>query len=107
MKTFNDLEFKPHGCAGDLFPPAILIQDETRVGDDSRQARMDFDNGYGISVVTGSSFFHIDENGPYEVALFNRGHIGYDDDRFIDVVGYCDEDAVTELMAYIQAKPAI
>lgn len=91
MKTFNDLDFEVHNN--------ITIGFATH-------ARLDFDNGHGISVITG---YHAYGEGdtPYEAALFSGGHLAYDDDLFVDVVGHCDEDAITKLMAYIQEKPAI
>lgn len=113
MKTFKDLEFKPHGNRGvdflDEFVDITLIQDETKISGEAVQARLDFDNGYGVSVLTGSSFFHIDEDGPYEMALFKNGHIHYirdtDDKTFEDVVDYCDEEEITHLMKVIQEMP--
>lgn len=104
MKTFNDLKFEPHGNRGEDFPLAAFVQDETLVGVGAVQARLDFDNDYGISVLTGSEFFHISEAEPYELGLFHKGHLVYDDDLFTDVIGFCDEKRVTEIMAYIQEK---
>ena len=58
MKTFDDLEFKKHHIGLGL------------------HAKLDFDNGYGVSVVFGDSFY---SNGKdtYEVAIrFNGEYNG-------------------------------
>ena len=83
MKTFNDLVFNQHPIK------------------DGEQARLDFENGYGVSVLKGSAFYTSDEK-PFEVAVFKYGDICYDTNITTDVVGYLDEDAVTKIMAEVQ-----
>jgi len=86
MKTFKDLEFVNH-------PTHIL---------GGVQARMDFDNGWGVSVVR-SSFTYGGKDGLYELAVFKDGHIHYDNPIANgDVIGYLKPEDVTEVMEKIQ-----
>ena len=84
MKTFKDLEFKPHPNFGSF----------------NTQARLDFDNGYGISVVNGKMAY-CNEN-EYEVAIFKNGSICYTTPITDDVLGYNSPENVTEIMKQIQ-----
>lgn len=88
MKTFNDLKFKPH--------PNHEFD---------AQAVMFFDNGYGISVITGKYAYTNDEN-PYECAVLKGNKekwiIAYDTPITNDVIGYCDKEQVTKIMKQIQ-----
>lgn len=84
MKTFKDLEFKPHPMGKGI------------------QARMDFDSGFGVSVVS-TPFSYGGADGMYELAVFKDGEIHYD--TLVangDVQGYLTEDNVSELMIQIQ-----
>jgi len=87
MKTFNDLKFRQHRVSG-------------------QQAILDFDNGYGVSVISGD-MWHTDENFPYEVGLRVNKEIeqapGFDD----MVVGYQTTEGVTDVMQRLQELPAI
>ena len=89
MKTFDDLEHKPHpvwrGTA----------------------ATMTFDNGYGVSVIRasgqpfGGSYGHEDEL--YELAVLGRdGSLDYDTGITDDVLGHLTEADVTNLMRQVQ-----
>jgi len=85
MKTFNDLEFKPHplGIGGIV-------------------SRIKFDNGYGASVVKGPNTYG-GEDGLYELAVLDSdGHLTYETPVTDDVEGYLSEDEVTKLMEQIQ-----
>ena len=82
---FEDLEFKTHG-----------------IGGDATQARVDFDNGYGASVITGSMFY-TSESHPYELAVFHGGHLTYTSGITDDVLGRLDKDEVMEYLAKIEA----
>lgn len=87
MKTFNDLVFEQHP--------------KSYVGFDTR-ATMVFDNGYGISVITGESAY-TSEGRPYEVAVMDKdGCLTYATPITDDVIGHCTEERVTEIMAQIQ-----
>jgi hypothetical protein len=100
MKTFNDLTFEPH--------PNVVCGGE--------QAHLQFDNGRGISVITGSSWFNTTDDKPYEVGFRRKdgklGCVYLDRDNMSvslvqdadhnDVEGYCTEDEVTLIMKAIQ-----
>jgi hypothetical protein len=84
MKTFKDLEFNQH-------PIGMGVQ-----------ARMEFDNGFGVSVVNGPHTYGGDK-GLYELAVFKDGEIHYDNTIANgDVVGYLREEDVTDAMLVIQ-----
>ena len=84
MKTFKDLEFKNH-----------------QIGD-GVQSRMDFDNGFGVSVVR-HEYSYGSKDGLYELAVFKDGEIHYDNKVANgDVVGYLREEDVTDAMLVIQ-----
>lgn len=89
MKTFNDLKFNLHPNR-----PAF-----------DTQAIMFFDNGYGISVITGKNAYSDNEN-PYECAVITGNKISwcmvYDTSITNDVIGFCDKTKVTEIMKQIQ-----
>ena len=89
MKTFEDLVFKKHPS----FPMPAM------------QAKMFFPNGYGISVITGKYAYSDDEN-PYECAVLignsEKWNLTYDTPITDDVIGYCNEEKVTEIMEQIQ-----
>jgi hypothetical protein len=85
MKTFKDLEFNPH---------------PNHLG--GVQARIQFDNGYGASVVC-TPYTYGGKEGLYELAVFGKnGHITYDTPVTNDVEGYLSEDDVTNLLEQIQ-----
>jgi len=108
MKTFKDLVFKDHGIPG------------------GKHARMDFENGYGVSVITGvydysyfqfdpifefanmikkhssNHIFYTDDENPYEVAIFFGDKLIYTTPITDDVVGHCNEERVTEIMKQVQ-----
>lgn len=89
MKTFKDLVFNKH-------PNFPMF---------SMQARMFFPNGYGISVVAGEYAYSDNEN-PYECGVLkgnsDKWDLTYDTPITDDVIGYCDEEKVTEIMKQIQ-----
>ena len=83
LKTYEDLEFETHPIGqGNL-------------------AKMNFDNGYGVSVLLGNMFY---SNGTttYEVAVTKDGVLCYDTHITSDVIGYVTYDTVTEIMADVQ-----
>lgn len=82
MKTFEDLEFKPGICG-------------------FTRARMNFDNGYGVSVIYGP-YAYCDEN-TYEVAVLKNDELCYSTPITDDVLGYQDREQVTEIMKIIQS----
>ena len=87
MKTFKDLEFKEYPLGG-------------------IQATYHFDNGYGISVVQGW-FSYGGREHLYECAVLKKCddgkyHVTYDSPVADDVLGYCDENEVSNIMNQIQ-----
>ena len=85
MKTFKDLEFKPHSVQSHF----------------DTQAELEFDNGYGVSVITRPSAYS-NTNCPYEIAVLYKGSICYSTDITDDVIGYQTEADVTEVMRRVQ-----
>jgi hypothetical protein len=83
MKTFKDLEFKPHPIGNGL------------------QATMNFDNDYGVSVVkfNGSYGFNRDL---WEVAILYKDALTYNTDITDDVLGYQTDQDVTDVMKKVQ-----
>ena len=85
MKTFDDLEFKKHHIAG-------------------TQAVMEFDNGYGVSVITGPIAYGGD-HGLYELAVLKGASLCYDTPVTDDVIGHLSPAEVSEKMAEVQTLP--
>ena len=84
MKTFNDLKFGSHPLDGVM-------------------ATLQFDNGYGVSVISGS-YFYCTPGQTYELAMTdNTGHLVYCDIVNHDVLGHLTPDEVSQVMATIQA----
>ena len=84
MKEFKDLEFK----AKDIVVPGQM-------------AKLEFDNGYGVSVITGYGAYG-STVAPYELAVLKDGDLCYDTEITSDVIGYLTSDKVTEYMKLIQ-----
>ncbi len=85
MKTFKDLEFKPH---------------PNHMG--GVQAIAEFDNGFGASIVK-TPYTYGGKDGLYELAVLNtNGHLTYDTPITNDVLGYLTEQDVTEVLIKIQ-----
>lgn len=91
MKTFNDLVFGEH-----INPNMIK---------DTKQARMQFDNGYGISVLLGGKGIYSNGIDTYEVAILYDDELCYDSGLCDDVLGHQTEGEITELMEKIQLLP--
>lgn len=84
MKTFNDLEFKPHPMGSGII------------------SRIKFDNGYGASVVKGPHTYGGDK-GLYELAVLDSNdELTYMTSVTDDVEGYLTEEDVTNLLIQIQ-----
>ena len=84
MKTFNDLEFNTHPLNSGVL------------------AKMEFDNGFGVSVVQ-SPYSYGGDRGLYELAVWKDGEIHYDNKIANgDVVGYLRPEDVTDAMLVIQ-----
>lgn len=98
IKTFDDLDFRSHPAGCGLM------------------ARMQFLNGYGISVVRFRMFdfslsveplfgSHTDNENEWEVAVLHYNAVCYDTPITDDVIGHLSEDGVTEIMFKIQELP--
>jgi hypothetical protein len=91
MKTFNDLKFVKH--------PNFVS---------GVQAKMFFDNGFGVSVISGKGSYGYEE-GLYELAVLKgtaeSSHLTYDTPVTEDVEGYLTPERVTSLMAQVQHLP--
>lgn len=82
MKTFKDLEFKPHT--------------------NGLQAVMYFDNDYGVSVIRSYGSYG-NERGLWEVAILYKGEICYNTSLTDDVLGHQTEQDVTDVMIKVQS----
>jgi len=82
MKGFKDLTLDDHPMGG-------------------TSAREQFDNGYGVSVVS-TPFSYGGVDGLYELAVLYNNEITYYTEITSDVLGYLSEDEVTDIMEDIQ-----
>lgn len=87
MKTFRDLKFK---------------RNERMLG--GIYARMNFRNGFGVSVVQGP-FSYGGPRGLYELGVTFSGVLCYDSGITKDVEGWLTPRKVTALMKRVQALP--
>ena len=87
MKKFQDLPFSPINDA-----PFMV----------GKKARMHFDNGYGVSVVS-HSYSYGGRSGLYEVAVLDSNdELTYDTPVTNDVIGYLTEEEVSDVMKQVQ-----
>ena len=87
MKKFQDLPFFPINDA-----PFMV----------GKKARMHFDNGYGVSVVS-HSYSYGGRDGLYEVAVLDSNdELTYDTPVTNDVIGYLTEEEVSRVMKEVQ-----
>ena len=85
LKTFDDLIFEEH---------------PNHMG--GVQARIEFNNGYGASVVC-TPYTYGGSNGLYELAVLDSdGHLTYDTPVTDDVIGHLTKEEVTNLLIEIQ-----
>jgi hypothetical protein len=85
MKTFKDLEFIPHST-----------------GMGGVMSRIQFDNGYGASVVK-TPYTYGGDRGLYELAVLDsEGELTYGTPVTDDVIGYLRPEDVTDVMEKIQ-----
>jgi hypothetical protein len=86
MKNFEDLDF-------------VKLDDGFMVG---KQARMVFENGYGVSVVS-HTYSYGGKDGLFEVAVLGKdGDLTYDTPVTNDVIGYLSKKAVSDVMKQVQ-----
>lgn len=91
-KTFKDLNFEQF--ANDPL---------SRTG---KRSRIYFDNGYGASVVS-HTYSYGGPQGLYEIAVLRDDEIVYDTPVTSDVIGYLEEDEVTDILSKIQQLPRL
>ena len=84
MKTFKDLEFKPH------------TTDKNGV-----VAAIEFENGWGASVVRFDGSYG-GQSGLFELAVLKDGYVDMNNDITDDVIGWLDESDVTKVLKQIQ-----
>lgn len=65
------------------------------------QARINFDNNYGISVVQGA-YLYCDEN-TYEVAVLKNDKLYYETPITCDVLKYQTEEQINKIMEELQS----
>jgi len=88
MKTFKDLEFEQIDGA-----PYMV----------GKKVRVQFDNGYGVSVVS-HTFSYGGKDGLYELAVLDKnGDLTYETPITNDVLGYLEPEEVTEIMTKVQS----
>lgn len=94
FKTFADLVFEDWGARHNQRPCPI----------GGKQAILNFDNGYGVSVLLGDYFY---SNGidTYELAVLYKGSLCYTTPVTDDVLGYITKEQVTEAMIQLQKLP--
>lgn len=83
LKDFNDLVFENRSLPG------------------HKQAKMFFDNGYGVSVLCGTMFFS-NGNDTYEVAVLKGNLIDFNHQVKGDAYGYRTKQEVSDIMARVQ-----
>jgi len=83
FKRFKDLEFKPHYLGN------------------GKQASVNFDNGYGVSVVMFDSSYGYSD-GLWELAVLKNDKLCYSTHITDDVLGWLSEDKVSEVMIEVQ-----
>ena len=87
MKTFKDLDFE------EINEAPFMV---------GKKARMMFDNGFGVSVVS-HTFSYGGKDGKYELAVLDsNGELTYETPITNDVMGYLDSNDVTRIMGDIQ-----
>jgi len=86
MKTFKDLEFKEH-------PMPTHFE---------KQAVINFENGYGVSVINGRSAYCGSDT--FEVGVLFENELTYNSGITDDVLTYQTPDDITEVMIQLQNK---
>jgi hypothetical protein len=87
MKKFEDLDFE------EINEAPFMV---------GKKARMMFDNGFGVSVVS-HTFSYGGKDGKYELAVLDsNGELTYETPITNDVMGYLESEEVTNIMGDIQ-----
>jgi hypothetical protein len=88
MKTFKDLVFEPHSIGR------------------GQHAVLEFDNGYGVSVLLGDMFYSNGVN-TYELGVLANGYLSYETPITDDVLGRVTEEEITKIMKELQSYESI
>lgn len=94
-----------------IFQDLVFVPESSTTGSDTQKALIRFENGYGVSVLTGSGALATIEK-PYELAVIkyqsNDGYqIIYPTLFNSDVIPCLTSDEVTQYMNIIQSLPEI
>lgn len=94
LKTFEDLEFKPHACAAVTEDIKTKFPETYEQMKASNQARIIFENGRELSVIFGTLFYSNGIN-TYEAMELNHNS---------QPLGYLTKEEVSEYMKLIQYR---
>lgn len=105
MKTHKDLVFEPHHLASEMqnMPEMEWFLEDMRLSRDAKHAVLEFDNGYGISVVTDAPI--ITGSHKYECAVIKGTRDNYElvyPEFAPDVVRMDTEKEIDTFMEQIQ-----
>lgn len=100
-KTFDDLVFE-QWPAGRAEEQKYYVKDPWY--GNAKQAKMEFPNGWGISVLFGEAFYS-DGVCTYEAAVLRHGKVSYSTPITDDVLGYRTRAEITRIMEEIQKLP--
>ena len=97
IKTFKDLEFEMHPISLN----AKSSKDTKEMVSNSKHAVIEFENGYGVSVLFGDIFY---SNGidTYEVIIMKDNYIYFDNPLTDTILAYKNENEVIEIMRKVQ-----
>lgn len=100
-------KLKSKGKETEITIPSVLSADNERhcSGLDGTRAVVNFDNGFGASVITGERFYTNEEH-PYELAVLKNGEVCYETELTDDVLGYLNEEQVNDYLVKIEALPS-
>ena len=101
MKTFEDLKFEKR--IADETDPVMLAWMASHFGN-AIQACMQFENGYGVSVVR-NLLSYGGKEGLYELAVLLGEELCYDTPVTDSVEGWLTPNDVTRIMAQVQELP--
>ena len=94
-----------------IFQDLVFVPESSTTGSDTQKALIRFENGYGVSVLTGSGALATIEK-PYELAVIkyldNNGYQSIYPTLFnSDVIPCLTSDEVTQYMDIIQSLPEL
>lgn len=94
-----------------IFQDLVFVPESRTAGSDTQKALMKFENGYGVSVLTGAGALASVEK-PYELAVIK--YLDNNDYQIIyptlfnsDVLPFLTQDDVTSYMIIIQSLPEL